>query len=250
MRVLGFDLEATDLDTATARITEVGAVLWDVPARVPLMISNHLCWGEDYPSVFTPEVSAMVERVCKFTPAMLTEFGGDPKEVLQNLENMARNGGAQYIVAHNGEGYDKPLLLAELDRHGVEAPYLRSLPWIDTRTDLPFVTEPDSRKLKHLAGDHGFINPFSHRAVFDVLTMMRIFGHYDIREIIEHQSIPFVTLRALVSYDNRQMAKDQRFSWEKVGDKTYPKMWVKRVKANKLEEEKKACKFPIAQLDN
>jgi hypothetical protein len=45
------------------------------------------------------------------------------------------------------------------------------------------------------------------------------------------------------------LAKKQRFSWEKIGDKTYPKWWVKKIKANKFDEEKKACTFPIVTVE-
>jgi DNA polymerase III subunit epsilon len=195
-----------------------------------------------------PPLSEEVIRVTGITDDMLKEFGTSPKANLLWLEDFCRKHKIDYLCGHNSENFDKPLLLAELARHGVDAPTLKALPWIDTRTDIPFPTEPDSRRLKHLAGDHGFVNPFSHRAVFDVLTMLKVLSHYDINAVLEYQKIPFVTVRAMVSYDDRQLAKDQRFSWEKLGEKTYPKCWVKRIKANKLEEEKKSCKFQIVPI--
>jgi DNA polymerase-3 subunit epsilon len=183
----------------------------------------------------------MMERVSGITVPMLEEFGTDPAHNLNWLDQYCSKHQVEYIVAHNGENFDKPLLLSELDRHGLAAPCLRSIPWIDTRTDLPFASEPDSRKLKHLALDAGFINPFAHRAVFDVLTMMRVFSNYDLKDILAYQAIPFVTIRAMVNFDNKELAKAQRFSWEKIGDKVYTKQWVKRIKQDRFEEEKQAC---------
>lgn len=242
MRLLGLDLETTGFDTANDRITELGAVLWDVESKQPLDIFSCFVYDETLKEKFTPETVAMMERVCGITPGMLEEFGVPPVVAFGTLEEICRDHKVDYIVAHNGENYDKPLLFSELKRHGVSAPILTSLPWMDTRSDIPFPTEPDSRKLKHLAGDHGFLNPFSHRAVFDVLTMLRVLSHYDIKHVLEYQSIPWVVVRAMVSYDDREKAKAQRYSWEKIGDEYFQKSWVKKVKANMLDQEIETCK--------
>jgi DNA polymerase-3 subunit epsilon len=247
MRLLGLDFETTGLDTSKERITEAGIVLWETEGQQPLTTIGVFYWDDSYPCL--PQE---VVKLTGLTDDILREFGTPPKPNLEWLEGYSRRHGVQYIVAHNGENFDKPLLMAELTRHGVDAPTLRSLPWIDTRTDIPFPSEPDSRRLKHLAGDHGFLNPFEHRAVFDVMTMMRVLAHYDIQKVIEYSKIPFVTVRALVSFDDRQKAKDLRYSWEKIGEKTYPKMWVKRVKENKLADEQKLAAekgFKVARLD-
>jgi hypothetical protein len=76
-----------------------------------------------------------------------------------------------------------------------------------------------------------------------------VLSHYPIQDVLEYAKIPFVTLRAMVGYEDRQLAKDQRFSWEKLGEKTFPKCWVKRVKANQVELEKSRCKFEVIQID-
>jgi DNA-dependent RNA polymerase auxiliary subunit epsilon len=78
--------------------------------------------------------------------------------------------------------------------------------------------------------------------------MLRVLANYDINAVLEYQKIPFVTMQALVTYDERNLAKEQRFSWEQLGDKKYPKMWVKRIKKNLLELEKQNCKFQIKEI--
>lgn len=238
MRLLGLDFETTGLDTATARITEVGAALWDVPTKRPLVTIGAFLHDPTYP----PQSDDII-RLTGITDAMLLEFGTEPGANLRWLDGFCAKHEVQYICAHNGENFDKPLLMSELARHSVETRCLRTLPWIDTRTDIPFPTEPDSRKLNHLAMDAGFINPFAHRAVFDVLTMLRVLSNYDINHVLEYQSIPFVVCRANVAYADRDKAKAQRYSWEKIGEKTYPKYWVKRVKLNLLDAEIAKCKL-------
>lgn len=244
MRLLGLDLETTGFDTAKDRITELGVVLWDVPSKLPLITHGAFLNDPTY-----PKLSEEVIRVTGITDGILAEFGTSPTKNLEWLVGFSAAHGVDYIVAHNGENFDRPLLMAELTRHEIASDTFRTVPWIDTRTDIPFVSEPDSRKLKHLAGDHGFINPFSHRAVFDVLTMLKVLSHYDMQAVLDYQKIPFITVRAIVSYEDKQLAKDQRYSWEKLGERTYPKMWVKRIKADKLAQEEKNCKFQIARIE-
>lgn len=242
MRLLGLDFETTGLDTVKDRITEMGACLWDVELKRPLTTVGVFMHEKEF-----PKLSPEIVRLTGLTDEILEEFGTLPKANLEWLERFCEKHKVDYIVAHNGENFDKPFLFAELSRHSVAGACLRALPWIDTRTDIPFPTEPDSRRLRHLALDCGFINPFEHRAVFDVLTMLKVLSHYDIQEVLAYQKIPFVTVRAMVPAPwndggvGKDKAKAQRYSWERLGDLVYPKWWVKRVKENQLEAERAAC---------
>lgn len=249
MRVLGLDFEATGLDTSADAITEIGAVLWDTDTHKPLLMHQGICYDEYVESRITPESTEMMARVCGITPEFLKEFGRPTPVQLGHLSDIVVGAGVQYIVAHNGENYDKPLMLSTLKRIGMGEDPLASVPWLDTRQDIPFPTEPDSRKLKHLALDCGFINPFPHRAVTDVLTMLKVLSHYDIDKVVEYSKIPFIVVRAMTGYEERHLAKEQRYSWEKIGDKQYPRCWVKRIRANQLEEERKRCPFKVVQIE-
>lgn len=249
MRLLGVDFETTGFDTAEDRITEIGAVLWDVERKLPLFTHGLYLWDSGIEKKCTPEVCQMMERVCGIRRETLEEFGIDPASALRGLGGICEKHQVEYIVAHNGENFDKPMLTSELSRHGVSSSRIASLPWLDTRFDIPFAEEPDSRKLKHLALDCGFINPFAHRAVFDVLTMMRVLSNYNLEDVIAYSRVPWITVRALVNYDDRQKAKEQRYSWEKIGDKTFPKFWVKRIKENQLAQEQEKCSFKIVRIE-
>lgn len=241
MRLLGLDLETTGLDTGNDRVTELGVVLWDVEEKRPLVMQGCFLVDDGIRARCNEETLAMMKRVSGIKQEYLEEFGRDPKGTYEQLELFVTAHKSDFIVAHNGENFDKPMFIAELNRHQLDAPVLRSLPWLDTRADIPHTTPPDSLKLKHLAGDLGFINPFSHRAVFDVLTMLKVLSHYDINEVVAYSRIPFITVRACVTYERRQLAKDCRFSWENLGDKSYPKLWVKRIKEDKFEDERKVA---------
>lgn len=247
MIVMGYDLESTGLDVKTARILEVGAVIWDTEKQIPIDIFS--CFVRD------------VEILPEYLPALAIN-GIDPKwlaggislkDIFRSLYIICRQHKVEAVVAHNGGNYDKPLTMNEMARlYLPEQESILEFPWIDSLTDLPFKREPKSRSLNHLAADHGFINPFQHRAVFDVLTMLKIMSHYDFQEVLQLSKIPFVTVRALVTYDERQLAKDMRFSWAELGDKKYPGFWVKRIRENQLEKEQKLAEekgFKIIRIE-
>lgn len=242
MIVLGIDLETTGFDVNQERITELGYVVWDTDKKTSMYMQGAFLYNKSYEEKFTPEITEMMQRVCGITPDMLRYFGRDPLDELTMLDRMCDMYKVEYIIAHNGNNYDRPLLLAELSRNGVNAPVLRERLWLDTLTDIPFPTPPESRKLKYLACDHGFINPFAHRAVFDVLTMLTLMSQYKIEDVIAYSKIPTKIMRAMVSYDDREKAKAMKFMWEKVGDKTFNKSWVKAIKEDKVASEIDACK--------
>lgn len=244
MIVMGLDLETTGLDTSKDRPIEVAYALWDTEAKKTISMENHLLWDETYPPI-TEEIT----KLTGITTVDLEKYSVKPKVGINHLLDFVSRHNPSYVIAHNGEMFDKPLLLAELHRQGFQNSSLQTAPWIDTRTDLPFSDNPDSMKLKHLACDMGFINPFPHRALSDVLTMLKVMSQFDFQEIEAHSKIPWLTVRAVVDFDNKEKAKARRYSWEKIGEDTFPKMWVKRIKETKLQEEVDALKpFQVVRL--
>lgn len=249
MRVLGFDLETTGLDPVTDRIVELGWCLWDVDSKKPLEMANEICY--DYEQAPIPEETVSIHGI---TNEMAEEFGSPTKHVICRFLGAINRFKPDYLVAHNGHNFDLPFIKAETKRQVFKeieemSLLLDSIPLIDTRTDLPFDVEPASRKLAHVALDQGFINPFPHRALFDVMTMLKVLSSYDIAKIIEYQKIPWIIVRAMVSYEERELAKAQRYYWQNVGDKTFPKAWVKAIKANQLEKEQKTCPFQVIKIE-
>ena len=116
-----------------------------------------------------------------------------------------------FLVGHNAISFDSKFLEAAFDSY--QMPKIKT-PWIDTLTDLPYSQEVKTRKLSYLASEHGFVNPFSHRALFDVLTMLKLLSQYPIEEIIAIQQSPLVKILAHVSYDDRDKARRLGFRWD------------------------------------
>jgi DNA polymerase-3 subunit epsilon len=231
---LGLDFETTGLDTSKERITEVGAVLWDCKEKLPLSMFNALIFDETMPEL-TPEITALTGLKTE----TLKRWGSDPKEILQTLTGLMAH--ADYIVAHNGTNFDKPLYYAECKRWGVTP---CEKPWIDSCADVPYDARIATRKLVHLAAEHNFLNPFAHRAVFDVLTMFKVISQYDHDEIIRYANSPNITVRAVVTYEDRLKASSRGYRWN-----ADAKHWIKTIKNFQIEKETKECPFKVVQIE-
>lgn len=233
MKILGIDYETTGLDPQKDRITEAGLVLWDSDSKQPVRITGFL--------VKTPApVSAEITALTGITNELLATYGVEPKSALTATLGMIAQ--ADFMCAHNGTDFDRLFLEAECARIGTGP---KTLPWIDTRTDLPVAAykRGKSASLKYMAADHGFVYP-AHRAVNDVLAMFEILAMYDIDEVIKRAQTPNVHVRAVVSFDDKHLAKERGYFW-----KPDAKLWVKPLKADEVDAEKLAAPFPVVIME-
>ncbi|NTS77300.1 3'-5' exonuclease [Catenovulum sp. SM1970] len=218
MYVLGLDLETTGLDIKTNRIIEIGAVVWDTESNTAVTLSNELI--NISPEKLTPNIIDLTG----IKDNQLQQFGVNEKLALQNLVSLAKQ--CVYVVAHNGNNFDKPVLTRALKRHGLSL----DKPWIDTVHDIPYPGTIKTRKLSYLAAEHHYLNTMPHRAVFDVLTMLNICSHYNWSEILKTAATPTYKVIAKVSYDDRHKAKKAGFRWDKASSS-----WVKNIKKDVLD---------------
>lgn len=226
MRLLGLDYETTGLDRVNDRIIEVGLVLWDTDARLPLQVVSELV----DPIKPIPDEIAAVHGI---TDAMVEEFGISEFELTQKINGMSET--ADYIVAHYGTIFDQPFT-NELYLRQMGLP--PSKVWVDTSVDLPYAERVKTRNLLHLAAEHGFLPAQSHRAVFDVMTMFRILGRYDLDAVIARAKEPMVCLEALVEFVDKEKAKERGYRW-------FPlkKIWWRNFKESDAIVERKECGF-------
>lgn len=231
-RLLGVDLETTGLDVKTDRPVEVGICLWDADSKKPIVSCGFYLWDSSYPTLSVDAI-----KTHGIQSELLLEFGQPPKGIFTWIEGFITKYQPTAIVAHNGNAYDKPLLLNELKRLDLSCPQLESLHWIDTATDLP--TYGKSRALTYMAADHGFLNPYAHRAQFDVMAMMKILSFYDLNEVIKNGKAPKVKLKGQLAMKEQDFEtkknwlKGRRYSWDSEN-----KFWVKEFRDFEVELEK------------
>lgn len=231
------DVETTGLDLEKDYPVEIGWVIAQVGDWRTIASRSLLTVPPGFDGM-RPEIEALhglkgatVANFGTSGPAALACFYGDLKAL-----------GVDYIVAHNGEMFDKPML-AKIH------PGVKELPWIDTRADVEYPDSFVSRRLVHLAAEYGFVNPFPHTVVGDCLTTLMVLSKQDFPRVVERAASPWVIVQAAVSYDDRDKAKKRRYNWERIDEKTvFPKKWVKKIKLCDLEKEKADAGFPVAAI--
>jgi DNA polymerase III alpha subunit (gram-positive type) len=144
---------------------------------------------------------------------------------------------ADAVVAHNGTAFDYPVLQHWAKKHNLD--WESGKTWIDTNCDLYPNQRPTT--LTHLAADHGFLNPFSHRASFDVVTMLKILDCYNIPHILEVAKSPTLTIQAIVDYANNDKARALHYRAEYKNEKF--QYWGKTIRACYLEQEREAARL-------
>ena len=233
MIILGLDFETTGLLPQEDRIIEVGAVLYDWDTETPVRLLSQLVRpGRSLP----PEIVALTG----ITDALIEAYGQDEIAVLGYLTHLMAQ--ADFVMAHNGTEFDKLFFDASVARISLDMAGCRR-PWLDTRCDIVFPESVTTRNLKFLAAEHGFLNPFAHRAVFDVLTMLKVARQYPIENIITRSKEPTLYIQALVSFDEKEKAKARGYYW--CGPQ---KVWWRSMKQSDYEAEKTACGFRTAVL--
>lgn len=235
MIVLAFDLESTGRDVTKDRIIEFGAVVWNTRKSKIITVYNQLVKPDP-----CPPLSEEIKSITNIDDEDLAAYGESLSFVMLQVKLLIERYKVEYVFSHNGERFDRPLLLNELARAQILGHPIERLPLVDTMLDLPFKKPPLSLKLNYMAHDHGFINPFPHRAFSDALSMMRIAGEYPIDKILELRNTPFIVLAARVSFEDNSKAKQLGYRWERVEDEIFSKTWVKRVRENEVAAELEA----------
>jgi DNA polymerase-3 subunit epsilon len=218
VKILGLDFETTGLSAEKNEIIEVGAVLFDFELKKPLEMYSTFVLGK---IGFSPKISDEIFRITGITESMVTNNGVSLAEVRIRLQQMESR--AEFFMAHNAE-FDRGFYNTHI--------YQSRKPWLCTKNDIDYPAHFKGRSLIHVSAEHGFINPFQHRAVFDVMSMLRVASEYDIKEIVQSSLSPMVILRAMVTYENKDLARARGYQWD-----SSLKEWRKMVKQFKVHKE-------------
>lgn len=235
--VLGIDLEGINkdlvnsgVDTSVDRVIEVGAVLWDWNLAQPVKMISELIDEVD-----RLKISQEVEELTGINDDILENWalkGEDIKRFLESFAKVIEK--ADYLMAHNSSGYDEPMLEALFKRYALEMP---KKPWINTLTDIEFPRRMKQRSMAMLEHSHGFINPFPHRALTDVLSMLKIASQYDLGRMTKLAKSPMVTIAAKLdapNWKNKDEVQEFNVTKNKVAKSKFKwnpsiKLWTKEV---------------------
>lgn len=225
--VLGIDFETTGLVPENDKdvIIEVGAVLWDWAYDKPVAMISETVILED-----GRELRKEIQDLTGITPIMVQAPIAKPEAaVLGDIFRLASVASA--YMAHNAK-FDRAFLEAAAARNFLDIP---KLPWLCSIADIPYPAKFKARQLSHLAADHGFLSPWSHRAVFDVLTMFSTTKHYTLEAIKEFAASPTVRLIGKFPQSQNDAGKANGFRWD-----PDCRQWYREVKK---------CQMPTLKID-
>jgi DNA polymerase-3 subunit epsilon len=227
--LLALDLETTGLAFEKDRVIELGMAMLDLDSRQIVRMEGFLI----KPDIdFTQESWAEAEKVHGISWDLVNKYGM-PDTVAYGLFS-AWHSLSTYLAGHNINLFDLPFLAAWARRYNeILAPKV----CVDTIIDLP---DRKGGRLIHVAAEYGFVNPLSHRALTDALTVLKVLELADLDRVIARAMVPNITVRAIVSYDDREKAKSRGYYW-----RPESKTWQKTLKEFELEQEKKDAGFQV-----
>lgn len=216
-----WDVETTGLDPETCDIIEVGAVKFEweeeetaigLQIRAPRMVA---VYGglRDPGKPIPPEITEITG---------ITDADVRGKTLSQNvLRSFAES--AHINIAHNAS-FDKAFLTKTPVFSGIETRWACTIKHIDwaekgfKNTSLPY-----------LGCDHGFLNPFSHRAVFDCAATFRLMAPY-FQELLANHRLKLVRIYAWRSpFETKDMLRERKYYWDAA-----MKVWIKECIESKL----------------
>lgn len=219
-RALFLDTETDGLNPATDRIVEVAVTLFDLELACPI---------ESYASLIQSAGNA-AESANGIPPAALVD-APHGIGVWRRVAEVAAK--ADVVAAHN----------AEFDRSFLRAASVADRNWVCTMSDFDW---GGSRKLVEIALNRGVGVASIHRALADVDIMVRLFQRVkerggDLPAMFRRAARPKSLFYAMVSYANRQVAKDHGFGWDEA---KHGKNWFRRMPP----EDVTALPFPVRQV--
>jgi len=225
-----FDLETSGKDPLTCNVIESAWAIYSIKTKRKIASHSIVVRPKD-------KVDAFIESFTKLSNEELLEFGSSYHALLKHLMDGFIQ--AKYIAGHNIKTFDL-VICGRLELGST----LEDKIIIDTMSDLPAYLSK-SKKLSHIACDHGIINPFPHQAASDVDTCAAVVFKHDINEVISLANSPIVYVKANVKRESKDLAKERGYWWD--GRNT---TWYKPVKECRLEEEKILCNgfFEITKL--
>ena len=226
MLVGGIDVETTGLEVSTNEITEVGLVIWDTELKAPVWMFSAM--RKELKTAITEEIT----KLTGLTDDLIQDWGESDAYIQEHITKFSN--AVNCYMAHNA-GFDRAFMLKHYET--------AKKPWVCSASHVAYPEKVGaSRSLNVLAYEHNFINPWRHRAVTDVLTMLKVATNYNIHAAVEKSQEKVAVLHAdfrwgCAGFERiKEEVKERRFYW-----KPNTKRWIKELPLSEAEAYIGAC---------
>jgi len=192
------DLETTGLDSKNDEIIEIGIIQFGINAKHELHIIQM------YSALQDPGVP-LSEEITKIT-GLTNEAVSGKKIDWAYVRRLFDE--SSIAIAHNAD-FDSAFLRNSPEFNGTEIHWACSVKHIRWR-DHGF----KSRALNYLAADHGFVNPFAHRALFDCATTFRLVEPYIEELIVRSYEREFMIQAVNSPFEAKDQLKARGYHWD------------------------------------
>lgn len=215
------DLETTGTDPQKDQVVEVGLIEFGVTTDASGKMRADMLEGwsalQDPGQPLSPEIS----RLTGLTDEMLAGRAVDWQHVRDRM------GRASVVIAHNAP-FDRAFLKKRPELAGVNPHWACSVKHINWRKH-GFRT----RALNYLAADHGFVNPFAHRALFDCATTFRLVAPY-MDELIRRSYLrEFNVVATGAVFETKDILRQRGYRWN-----SETRLWSRQLLEDEMEEER------------
>jgi len=219
------DLETTGTDPQQDQVVEVGMI------EFVLMAAPDPATGRGLRADMVGSYSALQDPG-RPLPQEVVSLTGLSDEILagravdwpQVRQMLSRT---SVVIAHNA-AFDRAFLERRPELAGLELHWACSMKHIDWRKH-GFKT----RALTYLAADHGFVNPFEHRALFDCATTFRLVTPY-LEELIRRSYLREFLVSATGSpFESKDVLRARGYRWNPDA-----RVWAKALMEDEMEEER------------
>lgn len=200
MKISILDTETTGLDTKTGKVIEVCIANFCTELNDVIDIRSWLLKSA------TDEEVKNTQRIHGISPEMIAGFGRDPSLVFEEVDSFVVN--SSVVIAHN----------ADFDRQWFNGK-IKNMPWVCSLQDFVWPSHSESKSLTALCLAHGVGVVSAHRAAEDVMSLARLLKRVkeygqSLPDIIANGMRPKKMVAAIVSYDDRNLAKENGFKWD------------------------------------
>ncbi len=221
--LLILDTETTGLDPREDKCLEVGAILFHVQSRSVIAQNSFLI----------PVSSNSAEQINSIPP-QITQLPQPWKEGLKYFEALLDS--ADCVLAHNAE-FDKNWFgIAPLPE--VFKPWICSMDDIEWSPNLQLKGRPS---VKDLALAHEVPVWSAHRALTDCIYLAEVLRRCkDLETLLIHALQPKRLIKAMVSYEERHLAKNAGFRW----NEPIRGAWTRRLSEREISK----LSFPVEEV--